>query len=77
MNQWLINIIHRIDILCNLVFWWIPAFVLLAYIKSPSMQLAVDGTMIHIWFVAMAGVIFIPPEATLQQLLGKTATAER
>lgn len=70
MNQWIIKIIHRIDILCNLVFLWIPAFVLLAYIKSPSMQLAVDGTMIHIWFVAMAGVIFIPPESTLQQLLG-------
>ncbi len=70
MNQWLINIIHNIDILCNLVFWWIPAFVLLAYIKSPSMQLAIGRKMARIWFVAMAGVIFIPPEVTLQQLLG-------
>lgn len=70
MNQWLINIIHNIDILCNLVFWWIPAFVLLAYIKSPSMQLTIGRKMARIWFVAMAGVIFIPPEVILQQLLG-------
>lgn len=70
MNQWLIKIIYNIDILCNLVFWWIPAFVLLAYIKSPGVSLAVDAKMTRIWFVAMAGVIFIPPEVTLQQLLG-------
>ena len=70
MNQWLINIIHNIDILCNLVFLWVPTFVLLAYIKSPSMQLVIGRKTARIWFVAMAGVIFIPPEVILQQLLG-------
>ena len=70
MNQWLINIIHNIDVLCNLVFLWVPTFVLLAYIKSPSMHLAIGRNIARIWFVALAGVIFIPPEVILQQLLG-------
>ena len=70
MKIWLISVIHNIDVLCNLVFLWVPTFVLLAYIKSPGMQLAIGRKMARIWFVALAGVIFIPPEVILQQLLG-------
>ena len=70
MKIWLISVIHNIDMLCNLVFWWIPAFVLIAYTKIPGRSVAVSRRLAAIWLAAVAGVIFIPPEVILQQLLG-------
>ena len=70
MKIWLISVIHNIDVLCNLVFWWIPAFVLIAYTKIPGRSVGVSQRLAAIWLVALAGVIFIPPEAALRQMLG-------
>ncbi len=70
MKIWLISVLHNIDLLCPLVFWWIPAFVLIAYTKIPGRSVGVSRRLAAIWLVALAGVIFIPPEAALQQMLG-------
>lgn len=70
MKIWLISVIHNIDVLCNLVFWWVPAFVLIAYTKIPGRSVGVSRRLAAIWLAALAGVIFIPPEAALQQMLG-------
>ncbi|WP_094574583.1 hypothetical protein [Kingella denitrificans] len=70
MKIWLISVIHSIDVLCNLVFWWIPTFVLIAYTKIPGRSVAVSRRLAAIWLAAVAGVIFIPPEAALRQMLG-------
>lgn len=70
MNIWLIEIIHNIDIFCNVVFWWLLVFYLMAYAKSPRVSLNIGKKIFRIWLIALTGVIFIPSKSTLYQILG-------
>ncbi|MDO4693073.1 MAG: hypothetical protein Q4A62_00380 [Eikenella sp.] len=64
MNLWLIEVIHNLDILCNIVFWLLAAVILVI----PE---AHDNKVIlWIWLIALLGVIVIPSEPVLQHLLG-------
>lgn len=64
MNLWLIEVIHNLDILCNIVFWLLAAVILVV----PQ---ALENKMIlWIWLIALLGVIVIPSERVLQHLLG-------
>lgn len=70
MNIWLIEIIHNVDILCNIVFWALLVFYLMAYAKSSTIRLNIGKKTFRIWLIALMGVIFIPSETALMRMLG-------
>lgn len=70
MNVWLIDIIHNVDILCNIVFWWMLGFYMLGYAKSRHMHLNIGRKSFVVWLIAVIGVVFIPSKAALEQMLG-------
>ena len=69
MKYWLIEIIHNLDLLCNIGFWFFAIIVLLAYAKSHSLKLLIHTSLFRLWGVCALGVLLIPCEATLYRLL--------
>lgn len=69
MKYWLIEIIHNLDGLCNIGFWFIAIILLLAYAKSRSLKLAIHTSLFRLWLACALGVLLIPSEATLHRLL--------
>ena len=75
MNIWLIEIIHNIDILCNITFFYLMAY-RISYIHA-CRKLGTEPTVSEtdllarrIWYIALAGVIFIPSKEALQTMFG-------
>ena len=75
MNIWLIEIIHNIDILCNITVFCLMAY-RISYIHAcrklgtePTVS-ETDLLVRRIWYIALAGVIFIPSKEALQTMLG-------
>lgn len=70
MKLWLIEIIHNIDIVCNVVFWWMLAFYLIGYSKSRGIALNIGRQALIVWLLALIGVIFIPSKEVLFKISG-------
>lgn len=69
MKYWLIEIIHNLDGLCNIGFWFVTIIVLLAYAKNRCLQLVIHRTLLRLWVACALGVLLIPSETTLHRLL--------
>ncbi|MDK4689751.1 hypothetical protein [Kingella negevensis] len=71
MKTWLIEIIHNIDILCNIIIFTVLAYKL-SYIhayrkyKVEPILNKTDLLIRRIWYIALVGLIFIPSKETLQ-----------
>ena len=68
MKIWLIEVIHNIDVLCNIVFWFVLAFVWIGYIRSGRQNMMISSRLFKIWLIALIGVIFIPSKEAMYQL---------
>ena len=75
MKTWLIEIIHNIDILCNITVFCLIAY-RISYIHAcrtlgtePTVS-ETDLLVRRIWYIALAGVIFIPSKETLKVIFG-------
>ena len=70
MKLWLIEVIHNIDVFCNIVFWWMLAFYLIGYSKTQNMNLGIGRQALTVWLLAVAGVILIPSKEALVKIIG-------
>lgn len=68
MKLWLIDIIHAIDALANIVFWFWSVYYAVHMIKfrtTPGLKLRYR----LMYALSILGVLFIPSKATLEILI--------
>ena len=70
MKIWLIEIIHNVDVLCNVIFWWLLGFAFVSHLKSSSLILNINRRLFMVWLIALMGVLFIPTKEALHLMLG-------
>lgn len=69
MKMWLIEIIHNLDLMCNVICLGIGLMVLIAMTRSRSFNITMSRKLSRIWWVSFLGVLFIPTKETLIALI--------
>ncbi|OSI06800.1 Uncharacterised protein [Neisseria animaloris] len=65
MKYWIIEVIQNIDILCNVVFWFLTCLFALGSCIDKGSAFHPKPIVIIIWLIAMVGVIFIPSKEVM------------
>lgn len=68
MKYWLIELIHNVDIMCNILFFMLNLLIIIAYAKSNSAALVIGKNLRRLWFACLAGVLLIPSQEVLHKL---------
>ncbi|EFC51657.1 MULTISPECIES: hypothetical protein [Neisseria] len=69
MKQWVIEIIHNVDILCNVAFW-ISAMALFALsLNGDESAKEIAGFWLKVFLVSLFGVMVIPSKEVLEAML--------
>lgn len=69
MKYWIIEVIQNIDVLCNVVFWFLTFLFVTGLCIDKGSAFHPKPIVIIIWLIAMVGVIFIPSKDVMLNLL--------
>lgn len=69
MKYWLIELIHNVDIMCNILFFMLNLLIIIAYAKTEGVALGIGKNIRRLWFACLAGVLLIPSQEVLHKLL--------
>lgn len=69
MKYWIIEVIENIDVLCNVVFWFLTFLFVTGLCIDKGNTFKPKRIVVIVWVIAMAGVIFIPSKGVMLNLL--------
>jgi hypothetical protein len=69
MKQWVIEIIHNVDILCNVVFWISAVVIVFLSLSDDESAKEIAGFWLKVFLVSLFGVVFIPSKEVLKGML--------
>lgn len=68
MKYWLIEFIHNVDLMCNIIFFMLNALILIGYTKTRGVAIVLGKSLRRVWFACAAGVLLIPSQEVLHKL---------
>ena len=68
MKYWLIELIHNVDIMCNILFFMLNLLIIIAYAKTKDVALGIGKNIRRLWFACLAGILLIPSQEVLHKL---------
>ncbi len=69
MKQWVIEIIHNVDIFCNVAFWISAMAIFALSCSGDESAKEIAGFWLKVFLVSLFGVVFIPSKEVLKGML--------
>ena len=69
MKQWVIEIIHNVDILCNVAFWISTMALFALSLNGDESAKEIAAFWLKVFLVSLFGVVFIPSKEVLKGML--------